>query len=329
MVTAEDIMMRIRIVPLMALVALACSAAAQAPYPDKPVRIIVPYPAAGTSDILARVVAPHLQKKLGQPFIVDNRGGASGAIGTVAVAKAAADGHTLLLGTINTHGINSALQKNLAYDAVKDFAPITVIAYTPNVLSVHPSVPAKNLAELLALLRANPGKYSFGSTSIAGSPHMSGELLKAMAKVDIQHVPYKGAGPMLNDLIGGQIPMGFDNLPSSINFIKSGRIRAIALTTLKRWPGTPDIPTMAESGLPGYEVSGWFGLLAPASTPRSVVDLLHRTVAEIVKQPDVSRQLFDLGSEPGGNPPEAFARDIVADVEKWKKVAVETGAKAE
>jgi tripartite-type tricarboxylate transporter receptor subunit TctC len=322
-------MMRIRIAALMALAALACSAAAQAPYPDKPVRIIVPYPAAGTSDILARVVAPHLQKKLGQPFIVDNRGGASGAIGTVAVAKAPADGHTLLLGTINTHGINSALQKNLAYDAVKDFAPITVIAYTPNVLSVHPSVPAKNLAELLALLRANPGKYSFGSTSIAGSPHMSGELLKAMAKVDIQHVPYKGAGPMLNDLIGGQIPMGFDNLPSSINFIKSGRIRAIALTTLKRWPGTPDIPTMAESGLPGSVVSGGFGLLAPAGTPRAVVDQLHRTVAEIVKQPDVSKQLFDLGSEPGGNPPEAFARDIVADVEKWKKVAAETGAKAE
>lgn len=321
--------MRIRIAALAAFATLACNAAAQAPYPEKPVRIIVPYPAAGTSDILARVVAPHLQKKLGQPFIVDNRGGASGAIGTVAVAKSPADGHTLLLGTINTHGINSALQKNLAYDAVKDFAPVTVIAYTPNVLSVHPSVPAKNLAELLALVRANPGKYNFGSTSIAGSPHMSGELLKAMAKVDIQHVPYKGAGPMLNDLVGGQIPMGFDNLPSSINFIKSGRIRAIALTTLKRWPGTPDIPTMAESGLPGYEVSGWFGLLAPAGTPRAVIDLLHRTVAEIVKQPDVSKQLFDLGSEPGGNPPEAFARDIVADVEKWKKVAAQTGARAE
>lgn len=312
------------------LVALACAAPpALAEYPDKPVKIIVPYPPGGTTDILARVIAQRLSERLKQSFIVENRGGASGAIGTQAVAKSAADGYTLCMGTIGTHGINTALFKNLAYDAVKDFAPITIVGITPNVLTVHPSVPAKNLPELLALARAKPGTLNFGSTSQGGSPHMAGELFRTMANIDIAHIPYKGAGPMLVDLVGGQIQMGFDNMPSSIGHIRSGKLRAIAVTTTKRWPGAPEIPTMAESGLPGYEVSAWFGLLAPAGTPAPVVDLLYRNIADVLKQPDMVKQLFELGAEPGGNAPDAFARYIAADVEKWIRVVAATGVKVD
>ncbi len=302
---------------------------ALAEYPEKSVKIIVPYPPAGTTDILARLIAQRLSERMKQPFVIENRPGAGGAIGSVAVAKSPADGYTLLMGTVNSHGINSALFKNLPYDAVKDFVPITIVGSTPNVLAVHPSVPAKTLAELLTLARAKPGSLNFASTSQGGSPHMSGELLKSMTGVDITHIPYKGAGPMLIDLIGGQVQMGFDNLPSSIGHIRSGKIRAIAVTTAKRFPGTPEIPTMAESGVPGYEVSAWFGLLAPAGTPKAVIDALYRNIADILKQPEVVKQLFDLGAQPGGNAPEAYARQIAADVEKWKKVVAATGVKAE
>jgi tripartite-type tricarboxylate transporter receptor subunit TctC len=312
------------------VIALSCAAvSALAEYPDKPVKIIVPYPPGGTTDILARVIAQRLGERLKQSVIVENRGGASGAIGTQAVAKSPADGYTLCMGTIGTHGINSALFKNLPYDAVKDFAPITIIGITPNVLIVHPSVPAKNLQELLALARAKPGTLNFGSTSPGGSPHMAGELFKTMANIDIAHIPYKGAGPMLIDLIGGQIQMGFDNMPSSIGHIRSGKLRAIAVTTTKRWPGVPDVPTMAESSLPGYEVSAWFGLLAPAGTPKPVIDALYKNIGDILRQPDMVKQLFELGAEPGGNTPEAFARYIAADVEKWTRVVAATGVKVE
>jgi tripartite-type tricarboxylate transporter receptor subunit TctC len=315
---------------ILLIAALACTALpALAEYPDKPVKIIVPYPPAGTTDILARLIAQRLSERMKQPFVIENRPGASGAIGSVAVAKSPADGYTLLMGTLNSHGINPALFKNLPYDAGKDFAPITIVGSTPNVLAVHPSVPARNLAELLALARAKPGSLNFGSTSQGGSPHMSGELLKSLTGVDIAHIPYKGAGPMLIDLIGGQVQMGFDNLPSSIGHIRSGKIRAIAVTTAQRFPGTPEIPTMAESGVPGYEVSAWFGLLAPAGTPKPVIDALYASIAAILRQPEVMKQLFDLGAEPGGNTPEAYARQIAADVEKWKKVVAATGVKAE
>jgi tripartite-type tricarboxylate transporter receptor subunit TctC len=323
-------MNKLELVVSLLAAALSCAALpALAEYPDKPVKIIVPYPPAGTTDILARLIAQRLSERMKQPFVIENRPGAGGAIGSVAVAKSPADGYTLLMATVNSHGINSALFKNLPYDAVKDFAPITIVGSTPNVLMVNPSVPAKTLAELLALARAKPGGLNFGSTSQGGSPHMSGELLKSMTGVDIAHIPYKGAGPMLIDLIGGQVQLGFDNLPSSIGHIRSGKLRAIAVTTAKRFPGAPEIPTMAESGVPGYEVSAWFGLLAPAGTPKPVIDALYTNIAAILKRPEVVKQLFDLGAEPGGNTPEAYARQIAADVEKWKKVVAATGVKAE
>lgn len=313
-----------------AVAALACAAApAFAEYPDKTVKIVVPYPPGGTTDILARFIAQELGTKLKQSFIVENRGGASGAIGSQHVAGAAPDGYTLLMGTISTHGINSSLNSNLPYDPVKDFAPITVVGTTPNVISVNPSVPAKNLKELLDLARSKPGELNFGSTSPGGSPHMSGELLKSMAKVDIVHVPYKGGGPMLTDLIGGQIQIGFDNLPSSMGFIKSGRIRPIAITTKTRWPGAPDIPTIAESGLPEYEVSAWFGLFAPANTPPQVVNRLHQNIREIISSPAATKRLMELGAEPGGNSPEDFKRQVANEVEKWKKVVESNNLKFE
>ena len=314
-----------------ALAMAACTAVAfaQAPaYPAKPVRIVVPYPAGGTTDIIARLAAAQLSERLRQPFVVENRAGASGAIGSVAVAQAAADGYTLVMGTASSHGINSALQKNLPYDAVKDFAPVTVVASTPNIIVVHPSVPARTLGELLALAKARPGQINFGSTSPGGSPHMSAELLKMMAGVDMTHVPYKGASPMLTDLMGGQIQAGFDNLPSTIAFVRSGKLRALAVTTAQRWPGAADIPTVAES-VPGYEVSGWFGLLAPAGTPRAVLDTLQTAVAQAVRDPEVTRQLRSLGAEPVASRPEAFAQQIRADVDKWRGVVKATGVTLE
>jgi tripartite-type tricarboxylate transporter receptor subunit TctC len=311
------------------IVAVTMAGAALAQYPAKPVRIVVPYPPGGTSDILARLIGAKLADSLGHPFPVENRPGASGAIGSQVVAKAAPDGYMLLLGTASTHGVNSAVAKSLPYDAVKDFSPITVVGGTPNVILVHPDIAAKSLAELLALARSKPGRLNFGSTSLGGTPHMSAELLKMMTGVDIVHVPYKGAGPMLADLIGGQVQIGFDNLPSSTGHIRSGKVRALAVTTPKRWPGSPEIPTVAESGVPGYEVSGWFGLLAPGGTPRPVVDTLYRAISAALKQPEMQKQMLELGAEPGGNPPEDFARQIAAEIEKWKKVVSATGVKVE
>ncbi len=315
------------------MAALALTAAAALPalaeFPDHALKIIVPYPPGGTTDLLARAVAPRLGERLQQTVVVENRPGAGGVIGSQAVSKSPADGYTLLFGTIATHGILPVLLKPAPYDAVKDFAPVTLVANTPNVLVANPSLPVRNVADLLALARAKPGSVNFGSTSQGGSPHMSGELLKALAQVDIVHVPYKGGGPMLIDLMGGQIQVGFDNLPSSINHIRAGKIRALAVTTAKRWPGAPEIPTMAEAGVPGYEASAWFGLLAPAATPRPVVELLQRHVAAILRQPEVEKVFLEQGAEPVGNTPAEFSKVIAAELQKWSKVVSVTGAKLE
>ena len=319
------------LLPGMTMLALTLAAASPtlAEFPDRAIKIIVPYPPGGTSDLLARAVAPRLGERLKQTVVIENRAGAGGVIGSQVVAKSPADGYTLLLGTIATHGILPVLQKPAPYDAVKDFAPVTLLANTPNVLVANPSAPVRNVAELLALARAKPGSVNFGSTSLGGSPHMSGELLKTMAQVDIVHVPYKGGGPMLIDLMGGQIPVGFDNLPSSINHIRAGKIRALAVTTAKRWPGAPEIPTMAEAGVPGYESTAWFGLLAPANTPKPIVELLQRHVAAILRQPEVEKMLLEQGAEPVGNTPDEFARLIAAELQKWTKVVAATGVKLE
>ena len=316
-------------VGLAALALLALVAPARADFPDKPIKIVVPYPPGGTTDLLARAIAPRLSERLKQPVVVENRAGAGGVIGAQGVMRSPADGYTILFATVATHGILPVLQKPAPYDAVKDFAPITLVAYTPNVLLANPALPVKNVAEMLALAKAKPGTLNFGSTSQGGSPHMSGELLKTMAQIDIQHVPYKGGGPMLIDLIGGQIQLGFDNLPSAIAHVRSGKVRALAVTTAKRWPGAPEIPTLAESGVPGYEASAWFGLLAPAATPKPVVELLQSHVAAILRTPEVEKQFFEQGAQPSGNTPEEFARMIAGELQKWAKVVAATGVKLE
>ena len=310
-------------------VTLAATPPALAEFPDRPLKIIVPYPPGGTTDLLARAIAPRLGERLHQTVIVENRAGAGGVIGAQAVAKSPGDGYTLLFGTIATHGILPVLQKPAPYDAQKDFAPVTLVAITPNVLVANSLVPVKNLAELLALARARPGTINFGSTSQGGSPHMSGELMKSMAQLDIVHVPYKGGGPMLIDLMGGQIQIGFDNLPSSINHIRAGKIRALAVTTAKRWPGAPDIPTMAEAGIPGYEATAWFGLLAPASTPKAIVELLQKNLMAILRLPEVEKMFLEQGAEPVGNTPEEFARLIASELQKWARVVAASGLKLE
>ena len=307
---------------------LATAFTAQAAdYPDKPIRMIVPYPPGGTSDLLARAIAPRLGERLQQTVIIENRAGAGGVIGAQAVARSAPDGYTLVFASIASHGILPVLQKPAPYDAIKDFSPITLVANTPNVLIANIQQPIKSVAELLAAAKAKPGSINFGSTSLGGSPHMGGELLKTMAGIDIVHVPYKGGGPMLIDLMGGQIQVAFDNLPSSINHIRAGKIRALAVTTAKRWPAAPDIPTMAEAGVPGYESGAWFGLLAPANTPKPIVEMLQKHVAAILKLPEVEKMFLEQGAEPVGNTPEQFAKVIASELQKWAKVAAATGVK--
>ena len=315
------------------LLAVTCTALATAftaqaaDYPDKPIRMIVPYPPGGTSDLLARAIAPRLGERLQQTVIIENRAGAGGVIGAQAVARSAPDGYTLVFASIASHGILPVLQKPAPYDAIKDFSPITLVANTPNVLIANIQQPIKSVAELLAAAKAKPGSINFGSTSLGGSPHMGGELLKTMAGIDIVHVPYKGGGPMLIDLMGGQVQVAFDNLPSSINHIRAGKIRALAVTTAKRWPAAPDIPTMAEAGVPGYESGAWFGLLAPANTPKPIVEMLQKHVAAILKLPEVEKMFLEQGAEPVGNTPEQFAKVIASELQKWAKVAAATGVK--
>ncbi len=298
-----------------------------ADFPDRPIKIVVPYPPGGTTDLLARALAPRLADRLRQPVVIENRAGAGGVIGSSAVSKSPADGYTLVFGTIASHGILPVMQKPAPYDALKDFVPVTLVALTPNVLVANINTPFRSVTELLSSARAKPGTINFGSTSQGGSPHMSGELMKSMSQIDIVHVPYKGGGPMLIDLMGGQIQIGFDNLPSSIHQIRAGKIRALAVTTAKRWPSAPEIPTLAEAGVPGYESSAWFGVLAPAATPKAITELLQRHITAILRQPDVEKLFLEQGAEPVGNTSEEFSKFIATELHKWAKVVTSTGVK--
>ena len=301
------------------------SASAQTTFADRPIRVVVPYPAGGTTDLLARAVSGRLGELLGRTVVIDNKPGAGGVIGSQQVAKSTPDGHTLVFASIASHGIIPALQTPPPYDAVKDFIPITLVASTPNVLLVNVNVPAKNVQELIALAKAKPGTINFGSTSHGGSPHMTGELFKTMTGIDIVHVPYKGASPMLIDLIGGQVAMGFDNLPSSMANIRAGKIRALAVTTTTRWPGAPEIPTMIEAGVAGYDVSAWFGLLAPAATPIAIQEKLNAAVNKIILNKDVKERLLALGMESPQLNLEAFNKVFLADRDLMTRIVKETG----
>ena len=301
------------------------SALAQA-YPTKPVTIIVPFAAGGTTDILARIIGQALTAELGQSVVVDNRAGAGGNIGGQAAAKAAPDGHTLFMGTVGTHAINASLYKKMPFDPVKDFAPLTRVANVPNLLVANPAQPYKSVKDLIAYAKANPGKVNFGSSGNGSSIHLSGELFKSLAKVDMQHVPYKGSAPAVTDLLGNQIGIMFDNMPSAIQHVRSGKLVPLAVTTAKRSPELPNVPTIAEAGVPGYEATSWFGMFAPAGTPAPVLAKLNDAIVKVLAQPDVKKKINEQGAEVYSETPEQFAAFIQAESVKWGKVVKESGA---
>ncbi len=308
-----------------AAAALPHAALAQG-YPAKPVTIVVPFAPGGTTDILARIVGQGLSGELGQPFIVDNRAGAGGNIGASLAAKAPADGYTLFMGTVGTHAINQALYKKMPFDPVKDFAPISRVATVPNLLVAHPSQPYKTVKELIAYAKANPGKVTYGSPGSGSSPHVSGELFKSMTGTELLHVPYKGSAPAMTDLLGGQISIMFDNLPSAIQHVRSGKLRPIAITTAKRSPELPDIPTIAEAGVPGYEAMSWFGMFAPAATPKPVLDQLNAALVKVLNQLDVKKKIAEQGGDVVAETPAQFAAFIQSESVKWGKVVKASGA---
>ncbi|GAA6118484.1 tripartite tricarboxylate transporter substrate binding protein [Acidovorax sp. FG27] len=310
---------------------------AQAPaWPTKPVRIVVPFAPGGTTDILARAVAPELSKAFGQQFIVDNRGGAGGNIGAEVVAKSPADGYTLLMGTVGTHGINRALYTKLPYDPIKDFVPITLVAAVPNVMEMNAdkarSLGIANVQDFIRYAKANPGKLNMASSGNGTSIHLAGELFKSMTGTYMLHMPYRGSGPALLDMVGGNMDVMFDNLPSSMAQIKAGKLVALAVTSAERSAALPDVPTVEEAGGPalkGFEASSWFGLLAPAGTPADVVQRIQQETAKALATPAVKERLLAQGALPGGNTPADFARHIDAEHRKWAAVVKASGAKVD
>ena len=316
---------------LLALLALCCSslpAAAQS-YPAKPIALIVPFPPGGSTDIIGRITADGLARELGQPFVVDNRGGAGGAIGAKAIADAAPDGYTLGIATLSTHVVNPVVQRDLRYDPLADFSFISEIASVPNVVSVHPSVPARTLAELITLARQQPGKLNFGTPGVGSLGHLIGETFKYSAKVDMTHVPYRGAGPALNDALAGQVQVLFDNLPSSLPQIHAGKLRALAVAAEKRVASLPDVPTFAEAGHPLVNDPSWFGLVGPARLAPEIVARLHAALVATLRQPEVAKRLDTAASTPVGNSPDAY-RKVVADaLANTRKVVREANLKFE
>ncbi len=310
------------------LLGVVAAAVAQS-YPTRPIRFIVPFAPGGSTDTLARTLSIKLGEALGQQVVVDNRAGGNGNIGTDLVAHAAPDGYTILLGYIANLAIGPSLYAKLPYDPVRDFAPITLLAVAPNILVVHPSVPAKNFQEFIAYAKANPAKINFASSAVASPGHLSGELLNLAAGIHMQHVPYKGAGQAVVDLVGGQVQMMVSGMSSVMPHIKAGRLRPLAVTGTRRSPAVPDVPTIAESGFPKFEATAWYGVLAPAGTPPPIVTRLHDEIIRALKMPDVKERLEYVGFEIVGRTPAEFGAYIKAEITKWAPVVIASGAKPE
>lgn len=321
---------------LATLASAALPSWAQGAWPAKAVRIVVPFAAGGTTDILARALAPELQRVFGQPFVVDNKPGAGGNVGAAEVAKAPPDGHTLLMGTVGTHGINASLYPKLPYDPVKDFVPITLVAGVPNVLVLNPAKAQQygiqSVADLIRYAKANPGRLNMASSGNGTSIHLAGELFKSMTGTYMVHFPYRGSGPALLDLVGGNMDLMFDNLPSAMPQIKAGRLKALAVTSAQRSQALPELPTIAEAGGPslkGYEASSWFGLLAPAGTPADIVTRLQQETAKALGAPALKERLLSQGAIPSGNTSAEFAKLIDSETKKWAQVVKVSGAKVD
>jgi len=306
---------------------LAAGTSMAAGFPDRSLTLVVPFAAGGSTDVVARIIAQKMSDDLGQQVIVQNVAGAGGNLGADNVARAEPDGYTILMGTVATHALNPLILKSTPYDPVKDFAPVSLLVIVPNVLVVNPALPAKDVKELLALLKADPDKYSYASSGNGTPLHLSGELFKSMAGVNMQHIPYKGAGPALNDVIGNQVPIMFDNLPSSSGHIKSGTLRALAVTTAQRAPSFPDIPTVAESGIPGYETYTWNALFAPAGTPPEVVTRLNASANKVLTDPTVVERMKEFSATIVGSTPAALGDHVKAEIAKWTPVVKNANVK--
>ncbi|WP_039049317.1 Bug family tripartite tricarboxylate transporter substrate binding protein [Comamonas thiooxydans] len=314
---------RIKFLPAIAVVAVLSSTGAIAQsFPSRPITLIVPFPAGGTTDVLARTLGERLSRSWGQPVIVDNRPGVGATLGATMVAKSKADGYTLLIGAVH-HTIATSVYPKLTYDFQKDFAPITVIAMVPNVLAINPRVPAKNVAELVALAKAQPGKLSYGSNGNGTAQHLIGTQFGNMTGAQILHVPYKGSGPLATDLLGGQISMSFDTITPVLPHIKAGKLTALAITTDKRSPALPDVPTLDEAGLKGFNLGTWFGVLAPAATPKDVVTKLNTEMVKIIHSPEFRQKMEEIGADPIGNTPEQMAKQIGEETQKFSKLVKE------
>jgi tripartite-type tricarboxylate transporter receptor subunit TctC len=320
--------MKLRLAATLLAAAFALDALAQTPYPTRAVRVIVPSSPGGGTDIMARLIAPALAERLGQPIVIDNRPGAGTLIGNELAAKSAPDGYTLLMG-LSTLAILPAMHKKMPYDALRDLAPITQTVTAPNILVVHPSLPVKSVKEFIAFARARPGQLNFGSAGAGTNPHLSMELFRSMAKLDMVHVAYKGSAPAIADLVAGHVVAMTATMLTGLPHARSGRLRALGTTGAQRIAAAPDIPTVAESGLPGYEAVQWYGLFAPAATPREIVAKLHAATVAALHVPAVRQRLEAEGVEPVGNSPEEFARLLRTETEKWAKVVREAGIKPE
>ena len=300
-----------------------------AAYPSKPVRLVIPFPPGGPLDVIGRLIAQKASEDWGQSVVVDNRPGAGGNIGADLVAKSPPDGYTIVMGALSTHAVNPSLYAKMPYDAVKDFAPISLVAITPNVLVVNPSVPVNSAKEFVAYAKANSGKLSFGSGSNGSAGHLAGELFKVDTKTDIVHVPYKGGAPATQGLLAGDTQFMFDNLANAMAQVKAGKLKALAVTTAERSKLAPDLPTMAEAGLPGFDISTWFGLLAPAGTPKDVIAKWNAEVVKILNSPDVRERLTAQGAEPAPTTPEQFAAFIQSEIPKYARIVKISGAKVD
>ena len=300
-----------------------------AEWPTRPVKLLVPFAAGGTTDILARIVAAKVSEEFGQQFIVENKTGAGGNIAADAVAKAEPDGYTFLVGTPGTHAINPFVFKNMPFDPIKDIAPVIIIARVPNLCSVTTSLPVKSVPELIAYAKSTPGELFYGTPGLGSTAHVSTELFKSMTGVEMTHVPYKGSAPALTDLIAGRVQLMIDNLPAAQPFAEAGQIRPLAVSTATRWPLLPDLPTIAEAGVPGYEAASWFTLAAPSKTPKEIIGRLNASVDKFLKTEDGVARLRKIGAEPAGGSPEDMQAYVVAETEKWGKVAKFAGIKPE
>jgi tripartite-type tricarboxylate transporter receptor subunit TctC len=312
------------------IVAICASGTALAQaYPSKPIRLVVPFPPGGSLDVVARAIGQKLTEAWGQPVVIDNRPGAGGNIGADLVAKSAPDGYTILEGALSTHAVNVSLYSKMPYDPVRDFAPITLVAVTPNVLVLNPSVPANSVKELIAYAKAHPGKLSFGSGSNGSAGHLAGELFKMEAGVDMVHVPYKGAAPAMQDLLAGQTQLMFDNLANSMQQVRAGKLKALAVTTERRSALVPELPTLAEEGLPGFDISTWWGFMAPAGTPKEIIAKWNAEVARILNTPEMKAFFAQQGAEPAPTTPDAFGAMIQREIAKYAKIVKASGAKVD